>query len=245
MKVALVTGASRGLGAQIAIALGEAGWAVAANYLHDDAGAEATVAQVRAAGGKAQAFRFDVTDHGAILAGFPKIASRLGPVDLIVNNACGPQGAVPLMRQDWALYQRHLDFFLKAPLELLQAALPDWRARKSGRVINIGSDSLQSGEALDAHYVAAKGAMLGFTRSVASELGLEKITVNMVSPGWTPVERHEGTDPQDYARHVAQVPLGRLGRRADVAGTVVFVASPAAVYITGQNFLVNGGRSYG
>ena len=151
MKVALVTGASRGLGAQIAIALGEAGWAIAVNFLHDAAGAEATVGQVRAAGGLAQAFRFDVTDQAAIHTSFPEIAARLGPVDLIVNNATGPQGAVALMQQDWPLYQRHLDFFLKAPLLLLQAALPDWRARKSGRVINIGSDSLQSGEALDAH----------------------------------------------------------------------------------------------
>ena len=86
--------------------------------------------------------------------------------------------------------------------------------------------------------------MLGFTRSLASELGPENISVNMVSPGWTPVERHAGTSRQDYARHVAQVPLGRLGRREDIAGTVVFVASSAADYITGHNFLVNGGRSY-
>ena len=245
MKVALVTGASRGLGAEIALALGAAGWSVAVNYLHDNAGADQTVAQVTAAGGRAKAFRFDVTDAASVRAGVPAIMAQLGPVDLIVNNASGPQGAVHLALQTWGLYQRHLDFFLKAPLMLLQAALPDWRARRSGRVINIGSDSLQSGEAQDAHYVAAKGAMLGFTRSMASELGPENITVNMVSPGWTPVERHDGTSPHDYERHLERVPLGRLGQRADVAGTVVFLASPAADYITGQTVLVNGGRNYG
>jgi 3-oxoacyl-[acyl-carrier protein] reductase len=86
--------------------------------------------------------------------------------------------------------------------------------------------------------------MVGLTRSWASELGAEGITVNLVSPGWTPVERHEGTDEAEYRRHMARLPLGRMGRVEDVAGTVVFVASPAADYITGHDFAVNGGRTY-
>ena len=243
-RVALVTGASRGLGAAIARALGAAGWAVAVNYGHDAAGAAATVEAITADGGRAGSFRFDVTSAAEVAAGVEGIAAGMGRIDLVVNNATGPQGAVAIMDQTWDLYSRHLDFFVKAPLLLLQAVLPDWRARKSGRVINIGSEVVEVGSPYDGHYVAAKGAMIGLTRSWATELGPEGITCNLVSPGWTPVERHAGTDPAAYERHMSRLPLRRMGEPADVAGTVVFVASPAADYITGQNFLVNGGRTY-
>lgn len=243
-KVALVTGASRGLGAAIARALGAAGWAVAVNYAHDAAGAEATAGSIAADGGRAASFCFDVTSEAEVTAGVESVAAKFGGIDLLVNNATGPQGAVPIMDQSWDLYRRHLDFFVKAPLLLLRAVLPDWRARKSGRVINIGSEVVEVGSPYDAHYVAAKGAMIGLTRSWATELGPEGITCNLVSPGWTPVERHAGTDPAAYERHVSRLPLQRMGQPADTAGTVVFVASPAADYITGQNILVNGGRTY-
>lgn len=243
-KVALVTGASRGLGAAIAQALGAAGWAVAVNYAHDAAGAEATVRSITAGGGRAASFCFDVTSPAAVAAGVDSAAAGIGRIDLLVNNATGPQGAAAIMDQTWDLYSRHLDFFVKAPLLLLQAVLPDWRARKTGRIINIGSEVVEVGSPYDAHYVSAKGAMIGLTRSWATELGPEGITCNVVSPSWTPVERHAGTDPAAFERHMSRVPLQRMGQPADVAGTVVFVASPAADYITGQNILVNGGRTY-
>lgn len=243
-KVALVTGASRGLGAAIAQALGAAGWTVAVNYGQNATGADATARAITEGGGRAASFRFDVTDQAEVKAGVERVASQIGGIDLLVNNATGPQGAVAIMDQSWNLYSRHFDFFVKAPLFLLQAVLPDWRRRKSGRVINIGSEVVEVGSPRDAHYVSAKGAMIGLTRSWASELGPEGITCNLVSPGWTPVERHAGTDPADYERHISRLPLRRMGQPEDVAGTVVFVASPAADYITGQNFLVNGGRTY-
>lgn len=244
MKVALVTGASRGLGAEIARALAAAGWAVAVNYAHDTRGADEKVAAIARAGGKASATRFDVTDEESVREGVGRIALELGPIDLIVNNATGPQGAVPLLDQTWDLYQRHLDFFVKAPFMLLQAVLPDWLKRGSGRIINIGSVVTKTGSPFDAHYVAAKSAMVGLTRSWASELGPRGITVNLVSPGWTPVERHEGTTQEEFSRHVDRLPLRRMARPTDVSGVVVFVASPAADYITGHDFAVDGGRTY-
>jgi 3-oxoacyl-[acyl-carrier protein] reductase len=244
MKVALVTGASRGLGAEIARALARDGWAIAVNFARDDKGADETVAAIEMNGGTAVPARFDVTDEALVRAGVERIAADLGPIDLIVNNATGPQAPVPLLDQSWALYQRHLDHFVKAPFLLLKAVLPDWSIRKSGRVINIGSDVTKVGSAFDAHYVAAKAAMVGLTRSWATELGPQGITVNLVSPGWTPVERHLGTDEAEYEQHTAKLPLRRMGTPADVAGVVVFVASPAADYITGHDFAVNGGGTY-
>ena len=240
MKVALVTGASRGLGADIARALAREGWSVAVNYAHDNDGAAKTVAAIVSAGGKATAAKFDVTDPGAVTVGVAAVVQELGPIDLIVNNATGPQGAVPIMAQTWDLYRRHLDFFVKAPLLLLQSVLPGWIAQGTGRVINIGSEVTRVGSPFDAHYVAAKSAMVGLTRSWATELGPHRITVNLVSPGWTPVGRHEGTDQADYDRHMAKLPLGRMAVPSDVADVVVFVASSAADYITGHDFPVNG-----
>ena len=242
-KIALVTGASRGLGAEIARGLAADGWAVAVNYHADTAGAEAVVASIHAAGGRAVAARFDVTDEASVRDGLATIAARLGPVDLIVNNATGPQPMMPIMEQSWEHHLDQLRFFVKAPLLLLQALLPDWRARKAGRVIHIGSEVVDIGNSNFGHYVSAKGAMLGLTRSWASELGPEGICVNLVAPGWIPVERHAGTPEQEYATYRALTPLRRQGSPADVAGMVRFLASPAADFITGQTFSVNGGRT--
>lgn len=245
MKIALVTGASRGLGAEMARALGAAGWAVAVNYAHDDAGAAGVVDDIRAAGGKAAPARFDVTDADAVAAGLADIRKSLGPVDLIVNNATGPQPVLAIEDQSWEHYLGQLEFFLKGPLYLLKNVLPDWRARKSGRIINIGSEVVETGSAKFAHYVAAKAAMIGLTRSWATELGPDGITVNLVAPGFTPVERHADASPESIERHRSHVLLGRMGVPSDVAAVVVFVASPGADFITGQTIPVNGGRTFG
>ncbi|HVV80010.1 MAG TPA: SDR family oxidoreductase [Pseudolabrys sp.] len=243
-RVALVTGASRGLGAAIASELAGAGWSVAVNYARDEAGAGRVVDAITQMGGGAIAARFDVTDEEAVGEGIAHIARTLGPVDLIVNNATGPQPVLPIERQTWSDHLDQLRFFVKAPLLLLQAVLGDWRRRHVGRVINIGSEVVDVGDASFGHYVAAKSAMVGLTRSWARELGPDNITVNLVAPGWIPVERHQGSDPDDMEAYGELVALKRLGRPKDVAGMVVFLASDRADFISGQTFAVNGGRTF-
>jgi len=244
MKVALVTGASRGLGVSIAKALAKDGWSVAVNYARDDANAALCVRQIGAEGGRAALAKFDVTDEQAVRSGIGRIETELGSVDLIVNNATGVQPDLSIMEQTWEDHLAQLLFFVKAPLLLLQAVLPDWRKRKSGRIINIGSEVVDIGNARFAHYVAAKSAMVGLTRSWAQELGPDGITVNLVAPGWIPVERHENVDQASLEQYRRQVPLRSMGKPDDIAGMVVYLASDRASFITGQTFSVNGGRTF-
>ncbi|BCG04494.1 3-oxoacyl-ACP reductase (plasmid) [Paraburkholderia sp. PGU19] len=241
--VALVTGASRGLGVAMAKALARDGWTVAVNYARDTCGAERVVEDIVHAGGRALAARFDVTDEHAVREGIARIAATIGPVDVVVNNATGPQPYIALSEQTWEDHLDQLRFFVKAPLLLLQAVLPDWRSRKTGRVINIGSEVVEIGNPLFGHYVAAKGAMLGLTRSWARELGPEGIPVNLVAPGWIPVERHRDSDPQMLEDYRRQVAFERIGSPDDVASLVAYLASNEANFITGQTFAVNGGRT--
>jgi 3-oxoacyl-[acyl-carrier protein] reductase len=244
MKVALVTGASRGLGAIMSQALAKDGWAVVVNYASDTAGAERVVSGIRASGAQAHAAKFSVIDQVALEAGVKEIYKNFGPIDLIVNNATGPQPAMPIMQQSWQTYLDQLEFFVKAPLELLKLVLPDWRKRKSGRVINIGSEIAELGNPGVGNYASAKGAMLSMTRSWARELGPEGITCNLVAPGWIPVERHEGVAQADVDYYLARTALTHFGTPQNIADAVVFLASDKADFITGQKLAVNGGRTF-
>ena len=243
MKVALVTGASRGLGAEIARQLSTAGWAVAVNYSKDLVGAETVISQINDAGGQSISARFDVTNREQVKSGLADIAERLGPIDLVVNNATGPQPILPIHLQTWEHYLEQLNFFVAAPLLILHELLSDWRSRKSGRIINIGSEVVNLGSPNFGHYVTAKAAMVGMTRSWATELGPDNITVNLVAPGWIPVERHVDASLLELESYKKLVPLGRMGTPREVAGLVEYLASPAADFITGQTLSVNGGRT--
>ncbi|WP_214105944.1 SDR family oxidoreductase [Acrocarpospora catenulata] len=236
---ALVTGASRGLGAHIAERLAADGWHVALNYAHDTAGATAVAERIRARGGAVTVHRFDVTDETAVRAALAEI----GPVAVVVNNATGPQPLIEVDQLTWEDHLHHLRFFVKAPLLILQAVLPAMKAAGRGRVINVGSEVTDLGNPDMSHYVAAKAAMHGLTRSWARALGPYGITVNTVEPGWIPVERHAANTEADYAAYLGGVALDHMGTPADIADVIAFLASDGSRYVTGQRLAVNGGKT--
>ncbi|MCD0446787.1 SDR family oxidoreductase [Glycomyces sp. A-F 0318] len=243
METALVTGASRGLGAAIAERLAADGFAVAVNYASSSAGAEQVVARIREAGGTAGAFQADVTDEAAVAALFEEVRGALGPVTVVVANATGPQPEIPADQVAWRDHLDQLEFFVKSPTLLLQAALPDMRAARRGRMIQIGSDVFERALPHMSAYTAAKGAQWGLTRVWASEFGAHGVTVNLVAPGWIPVERHGELTDADLAGYLEDLPLGRIGVPADVAAAVAYLASDDAAFITGQRLTVNGGHN--
>ena len=238
-RVAVVTGASKGLGAHIARRLAADGWAVAVNYHASKDSAEAVVDEIRQSGGVADTFGADVVDEAAVTAMFAEVVQRLGPVGAVVANATGPQPEIGLEELTWRAHLDQLEFFVKSPTLLVQAALPGMRGHGGGRVILIGSDQADRATPLMSAYVAAKSAQVGLTKVWAKELGPENITVNLVQPGWIPVERHEGLDTTEYA---AEVPLRRIGTPEEIAGMVGYLASDAAGFVTGQRITVNGGH---
>jgi NAD(P)-dependent dehydrogenase (short-subunit alcohol dehydrogenase family) len=241
-ECALVTGASRGLGAEIARRLALDGRPVAVNYLPEREDAEAVVASIVAAGGTAHAFRADVTDEAAVSGLVAAVEERFGPVGVLVPNATGPQPSIPSAELTWQDHLNQLVFFVKSPTLLMQAVLPGMRALGGGRIVQIGSDLFERSVPGMAAYSAAKGAQLSLTRTWARELGPLGITVNVVAPGWIPVERHAAIEQRIVEAYRAQVPLGRMGTPAEVADVVAFLASEGARFINGERVTVNGGH---
>jgi 3-oxoacyl-[acyl-carrier protein] reductase len=239
-RVALVNGASRGLGAVIARHLAGVGWTVAVGYRSDEASAERVVADIVASGGMARAYGGDVTDEAAVRGVVDQISTDLGPVLGVVANATGQQPVTPLDTLTWQDHLDQLEYFLKSPTLLVQAALPSMRAHHFGRVIMIGSDMVDRAKPGWTAYSAAKAAQLGLVRVWARELGPDAITVNIVAPGWIPVERHVGADTSAY---LAEVPLGRMGTPQDIADTVGYLCSDAAGFVTAQRITVNGSHT--
>jgi 3-oxoacyl-[acyl-carrier protein] reductase len=242
-RVALVTGASRGLGEAIAVALGACGAKVAVNYFASPEKAERTVEAVKKAGGDAHAFKADVREEGEVTRMIQEVTGRLGPVDILVPNATGPQPFVPLEKLTWRACLDQLEFFVKSPVLLAKAVVPGMKQKKWGRIINIGSEVLEKGVPEFSNYVSAKGAQLGLTRSWAMELATSGITVNIVSPGWIPTERHKDDSDESKRAYAAGVPMKRMGVPEDIGAAVAFLASDAANFITGQKVSVNGGNS--
>ncbi len=239
-RVALVSGASRGLGAVISARLAADGWNVAVNYRSDRVGAEAVVAQIRAAGGTAEAFGADVTDEAGVSDLVGAATDRWGSIGLLVANATGPQPSATLAELTWRAHLDQLEFFVKSPTLLVQATQPSMRSLGGGRVVLIGSDMVDRALPGSSAYVAAKHAQIGLTRVWAKELGPDRITVNLVAPGWIPVERHGDADTDSYR---AEVPLHQMGTPEDIASMVAYLASPEAHFVTGQRIAVNGGHT--
>lgn len=242
--VALVTGGARGLGAAIVRRLAADGWRVAVNDHGSGAERARLLAdEVRAAGGIAADFAADATDEAAVAGMVRRISERWGPVDVLVVNATGPQPAVPVEELSWQVMLDQLLFFVKSPTLLVGAVLPGMRARGRGRIIQIGSDMVERALPRMSAYVAAKSAQQGLTRSWARELGPSGITVNLVAPGWVPVERHAEVSADERRAYVADVPVGRFGVPDDVAAAVSFLASDDAGFVNGERITVNGGHT--
>jgi 3-oxoacyl-[acyl-carrier protein] reductase len=242
-RTALVTGATAGLGLATARCLGRAGARVAVNYANSQARADAALASLRADGITAELFRADVTSETGIDGMFTAIEGSLGPVDVVVCNATPAQPLKPIEEYDWEFHQQMLEFFVKSPYLLARRALPGMKQRRRGRIINITSEVFLLGVAPFSAYVAAKGGQTGWSRSMCHELAPFGITVNMIAPGWIPVERHEHDPQSDKDAYFATIPLGRWGRPEEVGWAAVYLASEEAAFVTGQTIAVNGGKT--
>src|SRR5437762_2906968 len=229
-RVALVTGASRGLGAAMARKLGACGARVAVNCFGSPEKAQKVAEDIKRGGSDAQAFKADVRDEAQVDKLVRDTTSRFGPVDILVVNATGPQPFIKLEELTWRGCLDQLEFFVKSPLILTKAVLGSMKQRGYGRIINIGSEVFERGVPEFSNYVSAKGAQLGLTRSWAMELAKFNITVNLVAPGWIPTERHVN-DPQEAKDAYAKaVPMGHMGDDEDIAEAVAFLASDAAKF---------------
>jgi 3-oxoacyl-[acyl-carrier protein] reductase len=234
--IALVTGGSRGIGAAIALALAEAGAAVAVNYRERAADAEAVVANINSKGGRAIAVAADVSQAADVTKMIEHIASALGPIDILINNAgmAIVRGVNDLTESDFDLT---IAVNLKSAFLCTQAVIPAMRAKKWGRIVNISSGAARGAGVIGVHYNASKAGMEGLTRGYAARLVKEGITVNAVAPSLIETDMMRGRS--DLARNI---PLGRLGQSPEVAQSVLMVLGND--YMTGQTVLLNGGMAF-
>jgi 3-oxoacyl-[acyl-carrier protein] reductase len=235
-RVALVTGASRGIGAAIAAALADAGASVAVNYRERAADAERVAAAIRARGTRAVTVRADVSVGDDVAAMVQRVAAELGDIDILVNNA-GVAVARVLDELTEADFDQAIAVNLKSAFLCTQAVLPAMRARRWGRIVNISSGAARGAGIMGPHYNAAKAGMEGLTRGYAARLAPDGITVNAVAPSLIATEMMRGRDAQ-----VLRIPLGRMGEPHEVAQAVLMVIANA--YMTGQTVAVNGGTGF-
>lgn len=243
-KIALVTGASRGIGAAIAKKLAENGAFVIVNYNGSKERAEAVVSEIQATGGDGAALGCDVSNFAACGELVAQIVKRYGRLDILVNNAGITRDGL-LMRMSEEDFDAVLATNLKGAFNTIRHASRQLLKQKSGRIINISSVSGLLGNAGQANYAASKAGVIGLTKSVARELASRQITVNAVAPGFVATEMIEAMTDQAREAMTGMIPFGRVGTPEEVADVVLFLASDAARYITGQVIAVDGGMSIG
>jgi NAD(P)-dependent dehydrogenase (short-subunit alcohol dehydrogenase family) len=244
-RIALVTGASRGIGAAIARRLAADGMAVAVGYRQGAAAAAAVVAEITAAGGSAVAQAIDVADRDSIRAALTAIGEQLGPVDILVNNAAIAQEKpfLTISDDDW---DGMLATNLRGPFACAQEVLPSMLERGWGRIVNIVSIGGQWGGINQIHYASAKAGLIGLTRSLAKTFSQQGITCNAVSPGLVATEMTAAELDTPAGRDKArQIPVGRIGTAEEIAAAVAYLVGPGGDYVSGQTLNVNGGMYFG
>jgi 3-oxoacyl-[acyl-carrier protein] reductase len=238
-KVALLTGASQGIGRETALALAEAGAKVAAAARNEEK-LSALVNEIVNAGGEAIAVKMDVAEPDQIKSGFKQVLEKFGRLDILVNNAAITRDglAIRMKREDW-------DDVIRTNLTgahiCIQQALATMMRARAGRIINIASIVAEMGNAGQANYVAAKAGLIGLTKAIAIEIAARNVTVNAVAPGFIATPMTDVLSDQIKADLTNRIPLGRMGTARDVGSAIVFLASDEASYITGHVLDVNGG----
>lgn len=243
-KVALVTGASSGIGAAVARLLAQAGAKVAVNYNRSRQQAEEVVLKIRETGGDARAFQADVTDVKQIDALIQAVEASYGTVDILVNNAGHMIERKLNADMTESLYHQVMDLNVKSTVFMCKAVLPGMYAKKSGIIVNMASQAAHSGGGTGSSvYAASKAAIIAYSKGLAKEVATHGIRVNTVSPGFIGNTRFHAqlTSPEAKAATLAGTPLGRQGEPEEVAGVVLFLASDLSSYMTGETIEINGG----
>jgi acetoacetyl-CoA reductase len=235
-EVAIVTGGTRGIGEAISLALRDQGVTVAANYAGNDEKARAFTERTGI-----RAYKWDVSDLDACLAGVRQVESELGPVNILVNNAgITRDGTMKRMnRQSW---DEVLDVNLGGCFNMAKAVWEGMNSRKYGRIVNIGSINGQAGQYGQVNYAAAKSGIHGFTKALAQEGARAGITVNAIAPGYIDTEMVAAVPADVLEKIVARIPVGRLGRAEEIARGVVFLCAEDGGFVTGSTLSINGGQ---
>jgi len=235
-RVALVTGGTRGIGEAISVALKEAGCKVAANYAGNDERAKEFTARTGI-----PAFKWDVSDFAACEAGVAQVEAEVGPIDILVNNA-GITRDGTIHKMDHEMWQAVIDTNLGSCFNMCRCTIEGMRARKFGRVVNIGSINGQAGQYGQVNYAAAKSGIHGFTKALAQEGARSNITVNAIAPGYIDTDMVAAVPADVLEKIKARIPVGRLGHASEIARGVVFLTADDAGFITGSTLSINGGQ---
>ncbi|MBE5904890.1 MULTISPECIES: 3-oxoacyl-[acyl-carrier-protein] reductase [unclassified Pseudobutyrivibrio] len=240
MSVALITGASRGIGRVIAENMAKAGYDIAICYSGNESAAQETISICKKYGVQAMYVKADVSNADDVANMFSEVKSLLGPVNVLVNNAGITKDGL-LLRMTEEDFEKVVDINLKGAFLCTKAAIKDMLKAKKGSIINITSIVGVTGNAGQANYSASKAGLIGFTKSVAKEYGSKGITVNAVAPGFIQTAMTDSLPEEVKSAYLKQIPLGRFGTPEDVASVVEFLASEKAAYVTGQVIEVTGG----
>ena len=235
-RVAIVTGGTRGIGEASSLALKEAGVTVAATYAGNDERAREFTERTGIA-----AYKWDVADHEACLAGCAKVAEDLGPVDILVNNA-GITRDGTILKMTYEMWKEVMDTNLGGCFNMAKAVFPGMRDRKWGRIVNIGSINGQAGQYGQVNYAAAKSGIHGFTKALSQEGARAGVTVNAISPGYIDTDMVAAVPADVLEKIVAKIPVGRLGQAHEIARGVAFLCSEDGGFVTGSTLSINGGQ---